>query len=313
MARKRFKTRKKKRKYIFVFFIVVFIYSFYVTFSYLEKKNISFDNETFARILLNESNKDLNVKTKSVTKSVIKVLSDPLYLLNQNYKGLVKTESKKTEEKKEDKTNTPNETLIYIYNSHQTENYKASNFAEYSVSPTIMVASYILQEKLKENNLSSIVEERSISDYLKANGKKYVYSYEASRSFLESTKLTNPSLKYFIDVHRDSLPRDKTTITINDKNYAKVIFLIGLENPNYEENLNFTTRINNRLSELYPGLSKGIYKKGGEGVNGVYNQDFSPFTILVEFGGPENTIDEVFNSVVAFEEAFTQVIEESVG
>ena len=125
--------------------------------------------------------------------------------------------------------------------------------------------------------------------------------------------INNPSLKYFIDVHRDSLTRDKTTTEINGKNYVKIIFLIGLENPNFEKNLEFTTRINNKINELYPGLSKGIYKKGGEGVNGVYNQDFSENTILVEFGGNENTIDEVFNSTVAFTTAFESIIKESAG
>lgn len=307
MAKKRFKTRKKKRRYVFVLFLVFFIYSFYLTFSYLEGKNISFDNEIINNILLKESNKALKVEKRNVTQSVIKLLSNPLNLLNNNYKGFTKLN---IEPKKEENT-PPQETLIYIYNSHQTENYKPSNFLEYSVSPTVMVGSYILQEKLKEDNLSSLVEERSISDYLKANGKKYVYSYEASRSYLESSKATNPSLTYFIDVHRDSLSRDKTTIMIGDKSYAKMIFLIGLENPNYEKNLNFVTKINNILNEKYPGLSKGIYKKGGAGVNGVYNQDFSPYTILVEFGGMENTVDEVFNSVCAFEKAFVQVIKEN--
>lgn len=310
MAKKRFKTRKKKRMYIFVLFLVFFIYSFYLTFSYLEQKEISFDNETLNNILLKESNKALKVKKTNFTKSVIKLLSNPLNLLNNNYKGFTKLKLKE-QPKTESKPST--QPLIYIYNSHQTENYKASNFAEYSVSPTVMVGSYILQEKLKEDNLTSLVEERSISDYLKANGKKYVYSYEASRSYLESSKATNPSLTYFIDVHRDSLSKDKTTIKIEDKTYAKIIFLIGLENPNYEKNLNFVTKINNILTEKYPGLSKGIYKKGGAGVNGVYNQDFSPYTILVEFGGMENTIDEVFNSIVAFEEAFVQVIKENQG
>ena len=176
-----------------------------------------------------------------------------------------------------------------------------------------MVASYIMQEKLKEDGINSLVEERSISDYLKANNKKYVYSYEASRSYMETSKQNNPSLKYFIDVHRDSLTRDKTTTEINGKSYVKILFLIGLENPNFEKNLEFTTKINDKINELYPGLSKGIYKKGGEGVNGVYNQDFSPYTILVEFGGNENTIDEVFNSTVAFTKAFESVIKESVG
>ncbi len=311
MKKVKLKNKKRKRKVLLFFFIGIFIYSIYITFTYLDNKNISYDNKTIATILLKSSNKSLKVKKENILNNIIKTISNPINIVSSNYKGLVKNKTlsqKSPIEKKED-----NEALIYIYNSHQTEEYKPSNFAEYSVSPTVMATSYILKEKLKEDGINSIVEERSIKDYLNANNKKYVYSYEASRSYMESSKNDNPSLKYFIDVHRDSLPRDKTTVEINGKNYVKIIFLIGLENPNFESNLEFTTRINNKLESMYPGISKGIYKKGGVGVNGVYNQDFSVNTILVEFGGPENTIDEVFNSTIAFEEAFTEVIKESVG
>ena len=71
-------------------------------------------------------------------------------------------------------------------------------------------------------------------------------------------------------------------------------------------------KINNQLNEKYPGLSKGIYKKEGTGVNGVYNQDFSPYTILVEMGGPENTVDEVLNTSLAFSDCFLEVIKTNV-
>ena len=311
MKKVKLKNKKRKRKVLLFFFIGIFIYSIYITFIYLDNKNISYDNKTIAAILLKSSNKSLKVKKENILNNIIKNISNPINIVSSNYKGLVKNKNisqKSPIEKKED-----NEALVYIYNSHQTEEYKPSNFAEYSVSPTVMATSYILKEKLKEDGINSIVEERSIKDYLNANNKKYVYSYEASRSYMESSKNDNPSLKYFIDVHRDSLPRDKTTVEINGKNYVKIIFLIGLENPNFESNLEFSTRINNKLESMYPGISKGIYKKGGAGVNGVYNQDFSANTILVEFGGPENTIDEVFNSTIAFEEAFTEVLKESVG
>ncbi len=311
MKKVKLKNKKRKRKVLLFFFISIFIYSIYITFTYLDNKNISYDNKTIATILLKSSNKSLKTKKENILNNIIKTISNPINIVNNNYKGLVKNKNISQKSSLEKKEN--NEALIYIYNSHQTEEYKPSNFAEYSVSPTVMATSYILKEKLKEDGINSIVEERSIKDYLNANNKKYVYSYEASRSYMESSKNDNPSLKYFIDVHRDSLPRDKTTVEINGKNYVKIIFLIGLENPNFESNLEFSTRINNKLESMYPGISKGIYKKGGAGVNGVYNQDFSFNTILVEFGGPENTIDEVFNSTVAFEEAFTEVLKESVG
>ena len=198
--------------------------------------------------------------------------------------------------------------LIYIYNSHQGEEYASSTLAEYTVAPTVMFADYIFQDVLEKNNYKAIVEEASIKEILNMNSWKYAYSYMASRVLLEDAKNKNPSLKYFVDIHRDSLEKGRTTIEIEGKKFAKTIFLIGLENENYEENLSFTEKINNLLNEKYPGLSKGIYKKGGPGVNGVYNQDFSKRAILIEIGGYENTPSEVLNSVLAFSECFMEVI-----
>ena len=51
-----------------------------------------------------------------------------------------------------------------------------------------------------------------------------------------------------------------------------------------------------------------IYKKKGKGVNGVYNQDFSSNCILIEFGGNKNTIDEVYNTVIALGEIISNYI-----
>ena len=70
-----------------------------------------------------------------------------------------------------------------------------------------------------------------------------------------------------------------------------------MENKNYKDNLEVTKTIDDMLKEKYPTISRGIYKKQGKGVNGVYNQDFDKNTILVEVGGEENTIDEVLNTI----------------
>lgn len=58
---------------------------------------------------------------------------------------------------------------------------------------------------------------------------------------------------------------------------------------------------------------KVFIRKEGVGVNGVYNQDFSNRTILIEIGGYENTPSEVLNSTLAFAECFLEVIKTDEG
>ena len=53
----------------------------------------------------------------------------------------------------------------------------------------------------------------------------------------------------------------------------------------------------NSLEEKYPGLTRGVLKKEGEYVNGVYNQDLNPNIILLELGGNNNNIDELTNTI----------------
>ena len=298
-----FKKNKKKNRVKRIIFLLVFVLSIYISYQIIDERNKKIDQKELVQLLLSPK-KETNI-IKQIISLFIPTKEETIKtMLDTTYKGLIK-EEQTIPVTKEEKT-----PLIYIYNSHQTEEYTPSSFVEYSVMPTVQMNNYILEEKLEEANYNTIVEEKSIKQVLNEHGWNYAGSYNASRIFLEEAKDNYPTLKYFIDVHRDSLPKERTTVTIDNKNFASILFLIGLENPNYSENLAFTEKINEKINEKYPTLSKGIYKKQGEGVNGVYNQDFSPFTILVEMGGPENTIDEILNTSLAFSECLIEVIDE---
>ena len=306
--KKRFysKTRRKHkvRKY---FFLLLFVFGMYFAYQYLDDRPVKIDQKKFVQILLSKN------QEKSLMASFLAMIFPTsedrmVALLENNYQNLIMEDENKVVPISS--LEYASEPLIYIYNSHQSEEYMPNSFVEYSVMPTVMMNDYILEEKLEENGYPALVEERNIKDVLNQHGWNYAGSYQASRVFLEDVRKTYPSLKYFVDVHRDSLGKDRTTVTIDNKNYASILFLIGLENPNYQENLEFTEKISQKINEKYPNLSKGIYQKEGPGVNGVYNQDFSPFTILVEMGGPENTIDEVLNTSLAFADCFLEVIRE---
>ena len=301
------KKRKKRLKYKFLFFLLIFLLSIYITFQILLKSSVKINDKDFVKIILSNSYSKKNNTINELVKKIKKDYS-PVNLLMTNYYDLVIPKKKTTKVIKKN-----NDFKIYIYNTHQTEEYAPNTFLEGQVKPTVMMASYIMEDVFIKNGYSTLVEERSISEQLKNNNWKYYKSYDASRIYIDDTKKNNPTIEYFIDVHRDSLSKDKTTVEINNKSYAKTIFLIGTENPNYQENLDFVTKINNVLNEKYPNLSKGIYQKGGRGVNGVYNQDNSKHTMLVEIGGPDNTTDEVLNSTLAFCAAFLEVISKNEG
>jgi len=288
------KKQKKSYKFLLFFILITLLMNIY---KIIENSNYKLTNKDLIKIILYDTNH--HHKKYSITKNISKIKLTSI--ISNNYKKLVIKKNKNNIYKA---TNP----IIYLYNTHQTEEYAPSNYVEYSIKPTVQMVNYIMEDYFNKNNFKTLVEERKIKDILISNKWNYAYSYKASRIFLEDVITKNKELKYFIDIHRDSLSKEKTTITINNIKYARIIFIIGLENNNYQENLEFTTKINNLLDKYYPNLSKGIYKKGGEGVNGVYNQDFNKNTILVEIGGKDNNIDEVLNTTLAFSKCFVEVI-----
>ena len=298
MIKKKIKKNKNKKIFYFFFFIGLLL-----SIKLLEKSKIEISDKDFSKLIIDSTFTNNNLLEKVYLKT--KEATDPVKVLQKNYQTFL-------EEPKEEKL-VVTEPIIYLYNSHPTEEYLSSTYAEFSVNPTVIMNNYILEDILNKNNLQTIVEEKSVKDILHNNNWKYYESYKASRILLEESIVKYPSLKYFVDIHRDSLEREKTTCQINEKDYAKIVFIVGLENKEYLKNLEFTEKINKKLNEKYPGLSKGILQKEGIGVNGVYNQDFSPKTILVEIGGYQNNTTEVLNTILAFADCFMEVInEESV-
>ena len=251
---------------------------------------------------------EVNIKLYSSNEEFIeKMLKDSNYYIKyENNNNLVSKIIKNTFNytKKEKKEVMPvvvntevNEPVVYIYNSHQLENYSSNKYEPYNITPNVIMASHILKELLSREGLEAIVEENSIVDYMNLNNYSFGYSYVASRVFLEEKIKTYPSLEFFIDLHRDSALKKYTTTTINNKNYAKVLFVVGLEHANYKENLNTANKINAIIKSKYPTLSRGVITKKGKNVNGKYNQDVSSNAVLIEVGAYENTIDEVYNTL----------------
>lgn len=292
--KKRFKSRKKLnnlKKIIYLIFILIGFFLSYLYFYYKVRNMIS--SEDYLNYLLKVG------FNKQIDSSYIK----SSLLSNVTFDNTSVTENNNDDTSQiTDKSNTKevlNSTkpIIYIYSTHDTEGYASSYFNIYNIKPDVKIASYYLQEKLSDLGLNTIVEKRMIKDALNKNNWVYKDSYKASRIYLENTYQNNTSLKYFIDLHRDSSLKSKTTTTIDGKSYARVMFLVGLEHDNYNANLKVATDINNLIKAKYPSLTRGIYKKSGPGVNGIYNQDFNSNCILIELGGQYNTMLEVSNTI----------------
>jgi stage II sporulation protein P len=263
-------------------------------------------NEQFIKALIENSNYYLKYEkndniVKTVTNFLIDIdINDPTTIIDKVFNGETHSDIKLQPVSKHISDPNPiitNDPIVYIYNSHQLENYDGADYEIYNITPNVMMASYILKERLNELGISSIVEEGNITEFIKANNWTYDYSYDASNYFIRQAINDYPTLKYFIDIHRDSINKKDSTVVMDGKKYAKILFVVGLAHQNYQSNLNIANKINKSIALQYPNICRGVLTKKGVGVNGIYNQNISPNAMLIEIGGYQNTIDEVMNTI----------------
>lgn len=256
--------------------------------------------------------KDLNIldyvllqeKEKSLKKIASVKLKKPVDLLSLNNKTIPKVKSAGvlTGSLKIDKDSSDN-SKVYIFNTHQTEEY-AKN--AYNITPTVVTASNILSDELSSLGISSIVENKDIIKETKRRGYDYTGTYTVSFDYLKQQKKENNSLEYFFDIHRDSVIGDVARVKIKNKNYATIMFLVGANYDGYEVHVNNVNIMKGYLDKNYPGLVRNTYiqKKSS------FYQYYSPKMFLVEVGGPDNTLEEVYNSTKALAESINYYIRE---
>ncbi|MEW4282725.1 stage II sporulation protein P [Priestia koreensis] len=202
---------------------------------------------------------------------------------------------------------------VYIYHTHSWESYlpllgltgDPNENKAVDAKTNISSLGNLLAKKLNANGIGTINDQTNVGT--KLNEKKWGTSkaYAVSREMVQEAMAKNKSLDFFLDFHRDALRKKSTTTTVNGKSYAQIVFVVGEENPNFEKNKQFANDLHKRLEEKYPGVSKGVLGKKGKKVNGIYNQDLSPNSIVVELGGVDNTAAELQNTIDAFADIFS--------
>lgn len=210
---------------------------------------------------------------------------------------------------------------VFIYFSHNRESYlpylkgeKDPNRAYHSKVNVTQIGD-VLKKSLEARGIGTTVDKTDINKNLLAKKLGYEKSYSEARNVVKEAMATNKELQYYIDIHRDSKRKKETTKVINGTAYAKLAFIIGGDNPDYKKNLQLATDLHELLDKNYKGLSRGVMIKKGKGTNGKYNQDLSGNVILVEFGGVDNTFEELNRSAEAFADVFSDYFwqAESVG
>lgn len=285
---KKMKLKKPKRVNFIVFLIIICI--LFLVVNFLLKKIELNSNELFVKRLLQKSNYYLineNLDTNLTYKLFKFDLKNPITIMDKVF-----AYEKDIQTFAYIQNNFVDNPRVYIYSTHPNEKY---------IDNTISYASLILQEKLNSLQVETIVEERSVVEYLEDNNLEFDDSYKATREFL-SDKLKIYDFDLIIDLHRDAV--NNTTIKINNEEYAKIMFV---QNVNYKDNITLANKLNDILNEKYPGITRGIYNKYVDN----FNQDLNNNVLLIELGGNTNTFEQVNNSIDALAYSIKELLNEN--
>lgn len=299
--KRKFKTKKKSKRIALKIFLILTIS--YISFNLIYNliynlylKDLS--NEKIINHIIN------NVNKKESLSPFLTKYQNPEKILKDNFIIKQTNENSINVDK-----NINSDIQVYIYSTHETESYEDKYLEIYNIKPTVKTMSYILKDYLADLGVNAYIEEQSVTKVLKSHNWSYKYSYEASKEIILPFINEHPSLKLIIDLHRDSAPLSKTITTIDNINYAKILFVIGEEHDNYQENKNLAMKLNELLNNDVNGITRGMSEKKGLGVNGIYNQDLSPKSVLIELGGQYNEIEELNNTLKVLSKVILKYIE----
>ena len=191
---------------------------------------------------------------------------------------------------------------ILIFHTHSCESYTASeqypytptgNFRTTDLNFTVTRVGTELTTQLQQYGYN-VIHDTSYHDYPSYNG-----SYTNSLKTVESLLQTNPS-DIIIDLHRDAIGSRSDyapTVKIGDEECAQIMFVIGtnaggLWHPNWNQNLKFAVKVQEKAEELYPGLFKPIMLTTSR-----YNQHTGKYANIIEVGATGNTLEQCLTSM----------------
>ena len=267
------------------------------------KKHTSEENKSDSNNSITEDEKIIlasnsGIKTEVVTPNPIAENANVQY-------GNVKIKNQTTYNLTEDILN-PNIKIdnknILIFHTHSCESYTPSEKYQYSQTGnyrttdknySVIRVGNELENYLKQYNIN-VIHDTTYHDY-----PSYTGSYTRSLQTVENILKTNQS-DIIIDLHRDAVgsrPDYAPTVKIGEDYAAQIMFVIGtneggLWHPNWQQNLKFAVKVQQKAEEMYPGLFKPIMLTKSR-----YNQHTGKYANIMEIGSTGNTLDQCLNSM----------------
>ena len=211
---------------------------------------------------------------------------------------------------------TPNVTVnkenVLIFHTHTCESYTPSEKYQYK-----QTGNY----RTTDRNFSVVRVGRELDRQLQNYGYKVIHSetyhdypsytgsYENSYKTVTNLLQKNKNTDIVIDLHRDAISDYSyaPTVKIGEEYAAQLMFVIGgnvsKEHPNWQQNLKFAVKIQQKANEMYPGLFKPIILRYAS-----YNQQTAKAANIIEVGSTGNTMEQALTSMKYLAKVISEVV-----
>lgn len=203
---------------------------------------------------------------------------------------------------------------VVIFHTHTCESYTTSEKYQYQPTGTFRTTdlNYTVSrvgdelEKYLNKYEFSVIHDKTFHDY-----PSYTGSYNRSLKTVEGILDKNKDTEVVIDLHRDAIGSKSDyapTVKIGEDYAAQLMFVIGtngggLWHPNWNQNLKFAVKVQEKAEELYPGLFKPIILR-----NSRYNQHLTKVATIIEVGATGNTLEQCLTSMKYLSKIMNEVI-----
>lgn len=206
-----------------------------------------------------------------------------------------------------------NKSDIMIFHTHTCESYTPTETYPYEASGNFRTIDLNFSvsrvgDSLSDQLLSygyNVIHDKTYHDYPAYSG-----SYGRSMATVENMLISHPNTDIIIDLHRDAIGDTSyaPSVKIGDEVVSQLMFVIGtdgggLEHPNWQQNLKFAVKVQEKANELYPGLFRPILLR-----NSRYNQQLGDAACIIEVGATGNTLEQSMGSMKYLAKVLDEII-----
>ncbi len=201
---------------------------------------------------------------------------------------------------------------IMIFHTHTCESYTPSEQYQYEQTGNFRTTNLEFSVVRVGDELTNyltgygfnVKHDKTFHDY-----PAYTGSYTRSKETVSNLLKETPS-DIIIDLHRDAIGSKSNydpSVKIGEDVVAQLMFVIGtngggLYHPNWQSNLEFAIKVQQKANEIYPGLFKPIIIR-----NSRYNQHLGKAACIIEVGATGNTLEQCIKSMKYLSKVFSEL------